>query len=273
MIEWPPFPTPDDRTGFLNDETTHHHKGRPMAMKSEDELACFHALVKGDAATVEALLEKHPALIEYQDLDSLGKPDTTWLHLNTRHLAGGDREKARAVFDVLMRLDPVVNIGDRTGWTPFMYACLNGELGMANELLRRGADPFAVNDEGVNALMAAAWNGHIDCIRLTLDLGLPINGQDNKGRTALFYAGLFDVIRPKEVSLTAIRFLIEQGADHRIRNTEGKLAADSAYPKEVGEAYNTIAEDVAAGRIRDAAVLEGGLPGGLPVRKPLTFRR
>ncbi len=244
-----------------------------MALKTDEELAFYHAVVGGDAAQAEALLETHPELIGWQDCDLLDKPDTTALHLNTRHMAGGQCEKARAVFDVLMRFGADVNIRERSGWTPLLFACLNGELGMAKELLRRGADPFAVTGEGCNALMCAAWKGHIDCVRLMLDLGLPINAQDKQGRTALFHAGLYDVTRTADVSRVMIRYLIEQGADHLIKNGEGKTAADGTYPPELREYYAKAAEDVETCKIREAALRKNGLPDKLAVYKPLTFRR
>jgi len=36
--------------------------------------------------------------------------------------------------------------------------------------------------------MRAAWNGHIEVVRLLIDAGSPLSGTDDKGNSALDYA-------------------------------------------------------------------------------------
>jgi len=61
--------------------------------------------------------------------------------------------------------------------------------------------------------------------KLLLDAGLDINATDSTGRTALFSAAISNKIE-------VIKFLLENGADKKIKDTEGKRAfhcADKSY--------------------------------------------
>lgn len=242
----------------------------PMAMKSETELAFYEAVIAGDAAGVSASLKAHPALISWQDLDMLGVPDDTALHLNTRYRARGDLEKAYAVFDILMQAGPDINARQRSGFTPLMHAAINGDVRMVTALLDAGADPLLVNDNGSNALIVTAQKGSIDCAHMLLARGIPIDVRDSAGRTALFHARYAGAAAP-----AMIRYLIEQGASPDVKDNAGKtpaeVAMESQYP-DIAKLYGKITAEVAIGQHRDARVLRNGLPKALPVRSPLRLK-
>jgi hypothetical protein len=241
-----------------------------MAAKSKTELAFCDAVISGDAAGVAKLLDTHPELIHWHGLDDFGVPDETGLLLNTRYLARGDRDKAYEVFDILMQARPDVNARDRGGFTPLMMSCMNGETKMAAALLGAGADPHLTNNDGGTALMYAAQKGSIDCAHLLLSRGASLEARDKDGQTALFktrYAG--------SAAPAIIRYLIGQGASAFIFDNAGKCPAQVAFDqkyKDIAECYSKIAVQVAAGKKRDAAVLEKGIPHPLTVGKPLRFK-
>ena len=241
-----------------------------MAMKSKPELAFYEAVIAGDAEGVAACLAANPELITWQDVDMLGVPDETALHLNTRYLARGDREKAYAVFDVLMEARPDVNARQRSGWTPLMHAAGNSDLRMMARLLSAGADPYLVNNDGGNALMCAAQKGSIECVHLLLSRGVPVDARDNGGQTALFkarYAG--------DAAPDMIRYLIEQGANPNIFDNAGRSPAQAAFDQkyeDIAESYSKIWAKVTVAKKRDAAVLNNGLPHPLTVGKPLRLK-
>jgi len=55
-------------------------------------------------------------------------------------------------------------------------------------LLENGARPRVTDQEGLTPLMRAAWNGHIEVMRLLIDAGSQLSGTDDKGNSALDYA-------------------------------------------------------------------------------------
>jgi ankyrin repeat protein len=168
--------------------------------------------------------------------------DTTSLKMIEILLEAGANPNAQLKF-----MPPFRNVGaDRgadlllsTGATPLLRAAKAGDVAAVELLLEAGARPdLAVargwKDQvgGIDPLMAAAGLGWqlndtrgqqktqeqaIAVIELLLDAGADIDGQDERGRTALHgavFAGYNDVAR----------LLIERGADTRITDNEGLTA-------------------------------------------------
>lgn len=126
------------------------------------------------------------------------------------------------------------------GATPLLRAAKSGDIEIVRLLIDAGADPMHTMPNGSTALTYAAglgWrNGSplapsfdqgsddeaVETLRLLLDLGLDIDGQNADGNTPL-HAALTG--RGAEA---IIRFLIEAGADPRIPNNRGETALDLA---------------------------------------------
>ena len=51
-------------------------------------------------------------------------------------------------------------------WTPLVHAASEGNVPCLRELLHAGVDPNIYDEKGVRALYYAAWEGHIECMRL-----------------------------------------------------------------------------------------------------------
>ena len=79
--------------------------------------------------------------------------------------------------------DPVFRV------TPLAFAALEGQTGMAEELLRRGAKIEAQNRDGSTALHSAAFMGRSEAVRLLLDRGADANALSHNGETPLDSAG------------------------------------------------------------------------------------
>ena len=58
------------------------------------------------------------------------------------------------------------------------------------ELLVKGADPNAVNDDGYTPLLWATWNGHEACVATLIAAGADPNVADNRGNTPLHRVAL-----------------------------------------------------------------------------------
>ena len=75
-----------------------------------------------------------------------------------------------------------------------------------NVLLKHGADLTVVQDlDGSTLLHAAARNGNIDLAKKVLDAGVPVNIEDKRSKTPIYYA-----IENNEYEM--IKFLVEKGA-------------------------------------------------------------
>lgn len=59
-----------------------------------------------------------------------------------------------------------------------------------NRLFKSGESLNAVNQEGENLLLIAAWLGDEKMLKQAIDLGVPVNQVDQKGRSALFYTSI-----------------------------------------------------------------------------------
>ncbi len=114
------------------------------------------------------------------------------------------------------------------------------------------------NDHGLTALMQAAAHGHTEVVRLILEAGATADSEDKDGRTALIFAcgkeGNLETVKlllaarakinkkPRDefidwTALTSasynshieiVQFLLENGADHSIKDSQGKTALDYA---------------------------------------------
>lgn len=114
--------------------------------------------------------------------------------------------------------------------TLFAYAAHRPNVFMPNknyyannvyELLERNMNVCIdqPDEEGRTALMLTAAVGDKACARLLLRYGANINHQDNNGDTALILAF-------RNRRLFTASFLIQRGADKKIKNQEGKTAVD-----------------------------------------------
>jgi hypothetical protein len=79
---------------------------------------------------------------------------------------------------------------DRKGWTPLHLAAYNGHVEIIRLLLLNGAEVNAKNNRGRTPLYCAALNGHIDILHLLVENGADLEAQDDDGWRALHYAAL-----------------------------------------------------------------------------------
>jgi general secretion pathway protein A len=90
--------------------------------------------------------------------------------------------------DRLLEAEVSPNATSSGGWTPLMWATIDGRLTVAQKLLHHGASVNVKNNRGMTPLMYAAWNGHVALLRLFLEHGAHPQDRDRNGVTALHYA-------------------------------------------------------------------------------------
>ena len=98
-----------------------------------------------------------------------------------------------------------VNVPDRLGETPLMYAAVVGSPEAMKFLLDHGADANAHSQSGATALIWSATD--LAKVRLLLDHGANVNAATQRKRTALLVAAMSDR------SADIVRLLIARGAD------------------------------------------------------------
>ncbi|CAH8557615.1 unnamed protein product [Dicrocoelium dendriticum] len=109
-----------------------------------------------------------------------------------------------------------------------VFAARRGEFARVDSLLKAGADPNQMDEDGWSALRTAAWRGHSDIVELLLCHGASVNLSGPDGRSALraaAWAGHEEIVQR----------LIDAGADVDIQDAEGRsplIAA--AYMGHVG---------------------------------------
>ncbi len=111
-----------------------------------------------------------------------------------------------------------LNILNLTGESPLMLASLKGDLDLATQMVKKGAD---VNKTGWTPLHYAASNGHVEVIKLLLDNYAYIDAESPNGTTPLMMASLYG-------SVEAVKLLVEEGADPLIKNQQNLTALQFA---------------------------------------------
>jgi ankyrin repeat protein len=200
----------------------------------------IHAVLQDQIATVRTLLEKGG---DPNARVAFGKEDA-WF-LNSRPgddpapplivLACRFRSiEGPGIIEQLLKKGADVNIADKNGVTPLMFASELG--GSVSLLLEHGAKVNGKDHTGKTPLMYAMNNRGLGAVADLLKHGAEINARDAQGTTPLMIAirsAVHDPVRlygedliqkrkiEKESYVELIRFLIERGADVNARDKVG----------------------------------------------------
>ena len=137
----------------------------PAVIDSDSRTPLIHAAATGNTELMEALLQA--------GADPLVKDKSQWCALTEAAFHGN--AEAVAVLAPLSRqfLDGALHL-----------ACVGGDLGTIDALLRSGASVFARSREEKTALMYAAANGHPSVVKLLIKNGANRFALDGMGKTA-----------------------------------------------------------------------------------------
>jgi ankyrin repeat protein len=103
--------------------------------------------------------------------------------------------------------------------SPLMLAALHGLLAECQGLIERGAD---VNKPGWAPLHYAATNGHLVVMQLLIDENAYLDAESPNGSTPLMMAAHYG-------TPSAVKLLLESGADPTLKNNLGLSAIDFAH--------------------------------------------
>jgi len=123
--------------------------------------------------------------------------------------------------------------------SPLMLAALHGLLAECQGLIERGAD---VNKPGWAPLHYAATNGHLAVMQLLIDENAYLDAESPNGSTPLMMAAHYG-------TPSAVKLLLESGADPTLKNNLGLSAIDFAHQ---------------ANRVESAAIISAFIRGRHP---------
>ena len=123
-----------------------------------------------------------------------------------------------------------------TDESPLMFAALNGLLDLSKALIAKGAD---VNKTGWTPLHYAATRGHLPVISLLLDNHAYIDASSPNNTTPLMMAAFYG-------TPSAVKLLLEAGADPLIKNDQGLSAIDFAHKNNRADSAEIVAAFVRA---------------------------
>lgn len=166
----------------------------------------FTAIKRDDAGTVTTLLKRG---FDPNTRDEKG--------LHGLHLAL--QEPSMKAAAVLMDWDKTtVESRNAADESPLMLASIKGLLPVVAKLIQRGAD---VNKPGWAPLHYAATKGHLDVMALLLENHAYIDAASPNGSTPLMMAAMYG-------TSSAVKLLLEAGADPSLKNSQGLTAIDFA---------------------------------------------
>jgi ankyrin repeat protein len=205
--------------------------------------------------------------------------------LHIRHIQAHDEDEHNILYLIVEQgLDELIEplarwipkgprIPENEGWTPLHQAIAhaNEADGTANQrmvkaLVRAGSDLSAQDQHGKTALHLACDRDAVEIIRFLLDHGADPSAMDHRRETPLHEACgknlhmLFDANMdpsPRDMSLranpeSAVRMLLEAGADPCIRNKNGSAVLHKAAAHDVANCMRLFLEFGADITLRDA---------------------
>jgi len=94
----------------------------------------------------------------------------------------GDYTKVR---DILKSSPNLINVKDKHGNTPIVYAAWRGHTNIVTFLLSKGAKIDEANSQMWTPLHRAAYNGHLGAVQALVNSGANINAKTSSGMTPL----------------------------------------------------------------------------------------
>ena len=189
------------------------HHADPNVRGAGGRTALMIAAEAGAAESIRSLLEHgaHATLADEQGRTALwyasGRTDSHDLHL------------------LLTALKPVPATekfaGDSSSVTPLHNAVIAHAAESVDALLKNGHDPNVASSSGSTPLHLAAIDGDLASATLLKAAGAHLDSRDSQGNTPLFRAA-------NAHHFEMAKYLLQQGADARIRNSNSASAYDLA---------------------------------------------
>ncbi len=163
----------------------------------------FNAIQKGDLASVKALLEKDPALMNFYADGS--KP---------LHFAAKLNQKDIAEYLVSKGADINVNESAHLDFTPVTWAIRNGNKEMVEMFLKNGANLQYRTWLGESYLHFAALFDRKELAEFLIERGMEVNTAKNGGLTPMHIAVVAG-------NIDIVKLLVQKGANLELKSKDG----------------------------------------------------
>jgi ankyrin repeat protein len=216
----------------------------------------FTSIENGDVDAVDRIISKSPGAMEARSPDGLspvvvaaywGKREVLARLLATNPTLDfweaatvGAAERVR---ELIAEDRTLVSGRSPDGFTALHLAVFFGHPETARLLLDTGSDVTArttnaLDNQPLHAAAAGEKTRRLECVRMLLEAGAPVNERQSGGSTPLMSSA-------QNGDGPVLDLLLERGADPSLKDDEGRTAADHA---------DSAGHDVIAGRLRDLAV-------------------
>ncbi len=118
-------------------------------------------------------------------------------------------EKRLEIIKFLVEKGSTINVKDKQGWTPLIWASWSGMDKIVAFLIEKGADVNAKTDKGWTALMAASLRGYDKVVKILVEKNADKTLKNVEGKTALDIAKQHLKMNPssKEKYIKVISYL------------------------------------------------------------------
>jgi ankyrin repeat protein len=186
-----------------------------MAGQKEERL--FVAIENGEMTLVKRLVLKH-LFSRSADVNARTDFGSTPLHLAVMN-------NHPDIAKLLIQSGAEINATDADGKTPLHIASAKNHMDFLKVLLLKGADLEIKDRESKTPLDLAVSNRNIEIIRVLVKKGAALNHQESLGR----YPGSTMLHRMiMDHYLEGVKFFLENGADIKIKDRNGKTPVDYA---------------------------------------------
>ncbi len=157
------------------------------------------------------------------------------------------REPSPKVTSLLLATEKIdINSRNRNDETALMLASIKGQTALARLLIDKGAD---VNKPGWAPLHYASTYGHLELMHLLLEHHAYIDAASPNESTPLMMAAMYGTV-------SAVKLLLEAGADPMLRNTQGLTALDFAEKANRSDSAHILAAFMRANQPKAAEAKE-----------------
>ena len=120
------------------------------------------------------------------------------------------------MIDLFLERGVRIDVQDRNGTTPLIFAISQRRFDTADRLIEKGADPSIANGSGVTPLHYAAVRGARDIARKLIARGADVNAVTDGKETPLHFAAVW------ADDIEIVNLLLENGAETEIKDDYGR---------------------------------------------------